>query len=114
MSELKYKRVLLKLSGEALAGETKFGVNEITIGNYPRKIDEYLAMGKPVVATRTMTMEMFREHTYLCTGLEEYQDALDKALTENNPEKTKERILFANSHSWENNVKTIYQIIDKK
>ncbi|MFH1161113.1 MAG: glycosyltransferase, partial [bacterium] len=25
--------------------------NEITRGNYPRKIDEYLAMGKPVVAT---------------------------------------------------------------
>lgn len=27
MSEAKYKRVLLKLSGEALAGEQKTGVN---------------------------------------------------------------------------------------
>ena len=27
MSEAKYKRVLLKLSGEALAGENKTGVN---------------------------------------------------------------------------------------
>ncbi len=89
-------------------------LNEITIGNYPRKVDEYLAMGKPVVATRTMTMELFREHTYLCSGLKEYQDALDKALAENSEEKRKERIAFANSHSWENNVKSIYQIIDKK
>ena len=40
MSELKYKRVLLKLSGEALAGETKFGVNEITIGKICDKIKE--------------------------------------------------------------------------
>ena len=24
-------------------------VNMMTIGNYPRKIDEYLAMGKPIV-----------------------------------------------------------------
>ena len=28
-------------------------VNDLTIGNYPRKIDEYLAMGKAVVATDT-------------------------------------------------------------
>ena len=39
MSELKYKRVLLKLSGEALAGETKFGVNEITIGKIKELVD---------------------------------------------------------------------------
>ena len=27
MSDIKYKRVLLKLSGEVLAGETKTGIN---------------------------------------------------------------------------------------
>src|SRR5690606_30175996 len=32
-------------------------VNPITVGNYPRKIDEYLALGKPAVATYTPTME---------------------------------------------------------
>ncbi|HAI83429.1 MAG TPA: glycosyl transferase family 1, partial [Chitinophagaceae bacterium] len=31
-------------------------LNEVTIGNYPRKVDEYLAMGKPVVATQTEAM----------------------------------------------------------
>ena len=36
-------------------------VNELTIGNYPIKIDEYLLMGKPVVATKTKAMEMFQE-----------------------------------------------------
>src|SRR5690606_10176909 len=36
-------------------------VNELTIGNYPRKIDEYLAMGKPVVAIRTEAMELFKD-----------------------------------------------------
>jgi hypothetical protein len=34
--------------------------NNLTIGNYPRKIDEYLAMGKPIVATSTKTMQMFK------------------------------------------------------
>lgn len=33
-------------------------VNEITIGNYPRKVDEYLALGKPVIATKTLTMDL--------------------------------------------------------
>ena len=48
MSELKYKRVLLKLSGEALAGETKFGVNEITIGKICDKIKELVDLNAEV------------------------------------------------------------------
>ena len=32
MSEIKYKRVLLKLSGEAIGGETKKGVDDETLG----------------------------------------------------------------------------------
>lgn len=88
-------------------------VNEVTIGNYPRKVDEYLAMGKPVIATRTKTMELFKDHVYLCDTLEEYKTAVEKSLTENNQEKEKQRILFAKSHSWENNVNMIYQCIQK-
>jgi glycosyltransferase involved in cell wall biosynthesis len=89
-------------------------VNEVTIGNYPRKVDEYLAMGKPVLATRTKTMELFKEHVYLCDSLDDYKEALEKALNENNQEKENQRILFAQSHSWENNVKNIYKCIQKK
>ncbi len=37
-------------------------LNPITIGNYPLKVDEYLAMGKPVVATRvTGTADYVRD-----------------------------------------------------
>jgi glycosyltransferase involved in cell wall biosynthesis len=86
-------------------------VNEITIGNYPRKVDEYLALGKPVIATRTGTMELFREHVYLCTSLSEYQDAVESALKDNCEEKSAQRILFARSHSWKNNVDNIYRRI---
>ena len=86
-------------------------VNEITIGNYPRKVDEYLAMGKPVVATRTNTMELFREHVYLCSSAGDYEAAIDRALSENNSQKSSERIRFANSHSWEKNVERIYDRI---
>lgn len=87
-------------------------LNEITIGNYPRKVDEYLAMGKPVIATKTDTMELFREHTYLCTSVEEYREAVEEALKANGPKQVKARILFARSHSWENNVNSIYKQIE--
>lgn len=83
-------------------------LNEVTIGNYPRKIDEYLAMGKPTVATRTKAMEVFAQHTYLADTKEDYLALVEKALSENTPELEKERELFAKSHTWENNVKEIY------
>jgi glycosyltransferase involved in cell wall biosynthesis len=88
-------------------------VNEITIGNYPRKIDEYLALGKPVIATHTGTMELFRDHVYLCRSLSDYQMAIEKALTENNDERARERVMFAHTHTWKNNVDRIYKHIQE-
>jgi glycosyltransferase involved in cell wall biosynthesis len=83
----------------------------LTIGNYPRKIDEYLAMGKPIIATQTKGMEMFKEYVYLGATKEDYISLTEKALAENSDELIAKRILFAKSHTWENNVKAIYNAI---
>ncbi len=48
MAEAKYKRVLLKLSGEALAGEQKTGVNAGIVGHICDKIKEVTEMGVEV------------------------------------------------------------------
>ena len=48
MSEPKYKRVLLKLSGEVLAGEQKTGVNAEIVGKICDKIKEVIKMGVQV------------------------------------------------------------------
>lgn len=89
-------------------------VNEITDGNYPLKIDEYLAMGKPTVATSTHTMRhIFANHTHLATTPEEWLSAIDRAVTEADDEElAKQRIAFAETHSWRHSVKKIYDIID--
>lgn len=89
-------------------------INPNTIGNYPLKIDEYLAMGKPIVATRTHTMEhIFKDYVYLADDLESYSLMLSKALLEEEDEQKRvARIQFAHSHSWENSVKKIYKAID--
>lgn len=48
METVKYKRVLLKLSGEALAGEDKFGVNESTINDLCKEVKKIVNMGVEV------------------------------------------------------------------
>ena len=87
--------------------------NEMTIGNYPRKIDEYLAMGKPVVATYTPAMEYFGDNTYLAPDYEEYARLIYKAIEEDSPERRQARIECANSHSWEGNIRNIEEAIQK-
>lgn len=87
-------------------------VNQLTIGNYPRKVDEYLAVGKPVVATRTETMEDFADCTYLCQSYEEYIDAITLALKQKDDEQLRQhRIDVARSHSWDNTVQRVYDAI---
>ncbi|RLD38753.1 MAG: glycosyltransferase family 1 protein [Bacteroidetes bacterium] len=87
-------------------------INDATIGNYPRKIDEYLAMGKPTVATATKAMEYFKENTYLATTHEEWITEIQKALDEDSVELQMQRTKCGMSHSWENNVKEIYKYIE--
>ncbi len=89
-------------------------VNPVTIGNYPRKIDEYLAMGKPTVATRTKAMEVFKDYTYLASSPEEYVKMISWALEENSPQKAEGRQVFASQHTWENNTKEIYKVIKRQ
>lgn len=88
-------------------------LNEVTIGNYPRKIDEYLAVGKPVVATATDAMSVFAEHVYLGKSKEDYVRLIEKALAENSEARTAARSVFASSHTWENSVGEIYKAISK-
>lgn len=89
-------------------------INEVTIGNYPRKIDEYLAMGKPVVATQTEAMSAFKEHAYLSKSKEEFAFLINKALNENSEILQRERRNFAATHTWQESVKQIYIAINFK
>jgi len=87
-------------------------LSPVTIGNYPRKIDEYLAMGKPTVATKTEAMSVFADYTYLAENQEEYITFIEKALREDNDQMRQERKDFASGHTWENNVLEIFKAIE--
>src|SRR5574343_19078 len=89
-------------------------ISQVTIGNYPRKIAEYLAMGKPVIATSTPFMEaIFNKHTYLAKNPADYIRLIEVALQEDNKERQEERRRFAAEHTWENSVAEIYHAIEK-
>lgn len=88
-------------------------INDATMGNYPRKIDEYLALGKPTVASATKAMDYFKEYTYLGEKPEDYVELVQEALDKNTPDLEHKRRTFGLSHSWENNVNEIYNCILK-
>lgn len=88
-------------------------VNPITDVNYPLKIDEYLALGKATVATKTTFMDYFKEYTYLASSKEEFVDKVAQALEEDTAQLREGRIDFASTHTWENFVGKIYNHIEE-
>lgn len=86
-------------------------VNQLSIGNYPRKIDEYLAMGKAVVATKTEGMLMFEDYVCLAEDKYEFAKNIDYLLKNDNKELSETRIKFANSHSWENSINMMASLL---
>ena len=83
-------------------------INDITRGNYPRKADEYLAMGKPLVATATEGMKMFAPWCFLCLSKEEYTEKINYIInhqeTANNNAIKQGRKQFALQHTWKESI----------
>lgn len=89
-------------------------VNEITIGNFPLKIVEYLALGKPVVAIETNTMnELFSEVTYIANTKKKFNSLLEKAINEDNEDKAKQRIEFTKQFGWNEVANNVLSVINK-
>lgn len=87
--------------------------NEITAVNYPRKIDEYLTVGKPTVATWTPTMqEVFGDMVFLAKTHEDYLRLLPKAIESDSLDIQTTRRNFAASHTWKDNIDALFQAIN--
>lgn len=87
-------------------------LNEMTIGNYPRKLDEYFYFGKPVVARKTeFTLEL-KELVYQYDNEEEFLQMLDLALLEDiHSPKREKRKKISMGNTWENSVHQIIETI---
>ena len=74
---------------------------EINKNVYPLKINEYLAVGVPVVITRFADLPEFSEFVSCASNKEEFRNSLVEVLKNDNSAQIKRRIEFARSNSWE-------------
>lgn len=85
--------------------------NEFNRHTNPMKLYEYLAAGKPVVATPGAGLEEFRDLIYLAAKPEDFNQALIRALSENNEELSRLRRQRAERESWHTRVNLMLEKI---
>ncbi|NVJ46274.1 MAG: glycosyltransferase [Cytophagia bacterium] len=93
------------------AGLIPFVKNKLTEAIYPLKINEYLAMGKPVVASNFSDLSDFSKVAEIVDSKEEFLKAIKKSIKYNSRIKTQKRIDFAKQNSWEKRAKEFAKAI---
>jgi glycosyltransferase involved in cell wall biosynthesis len=90
-----------------------FLLNKLTSSIYPLKINEYLATGKPVVATNfSVDIRGFSDVVYIADSQEEFLEKLNLAIAENDEQKVTQRFAVAQSNTWTERVNQFWEIVE--
>lgn len=81
-------------------GLIPFKKNGLTAGIYPLKINEYLAMGTPVVSTDFADLSDFEDVAFIGRTPDEFATLIQEALLQNDHVAIDRRKAFARSNSW--------------
>jgi GT2 family glycosyltransferase/glycosyltransferase involved in cell wall biosynthesis len=73
----------------------------LTDATNPVKLFEYLAAGKPVVASELGELTYYRDQVRLVANRAEWLDALESAMRPASPDVVAARVAFARENSWE-------------
>ncbi|MEK6797425.1 MAG: glycosyltransferase [Planctomycetota bacterium] len=80
----------------------------------PVKLKEYLTLGKPVVSTPFRELSVCGAPCYVARGPEAFADAVDRALSEDNELRRRERREWARGHSWEAKFATVLRLLRER
>ena len=97
-------------------GLVPYRLSEYTANVYPTKLNEYLAMGTPVVATDLAEIRRFNaDHgdiVAIASDAPAYVDAIRRALAGTSPADRARRIAVARENSWTTRIGEMSQLID--
>jgi O-antigen biosynthesis protein len=92
-----------------------FRDSELTRSVNPVKLYEYLARGKPVVATATPALASFADVCRLAGNRSEFLEELDRALQEQGETRermARERVRFAGENTWQHRTDQVLRIVE--
>ena len=81
---------------------------------FPLKFFEYLASGKPVVATKLPNLEEFNDLIYFAEGYKGWIEKIDCAINRDSKEEKEKRIQYAKKNAWDDRVNFIKSKIEEK
>ncbi len=85
--------------------------NTITESVNPLKLYEYLAFGKPVVATNNFDFGDSKDLIYLAENNQDFIQKIETALKENNVEKKHHRMNWARHNTWDQRIIQILNLL---
>ena len=88
--------------------------NSYTEQIYPLKLHEYLACGKPIIATNLESLKEFKEVLNFAEEPDDWIKKIDMALKIRERALEQKRIHLASQNSWDARVELIRKIIDEK
>jgi glycosyltransferase involved in cell wall biosynthesis len=88
-----------------------YRLNDATRSIYPLKLHEYMATGKPVVATAIPAVKGFRELIYVADDERHFLEQVARALKERDSDMVLRRRACAREHSWDAHVAEKLRII---
>lgn len=89
-----------------------YRIMEHTKYAYPCKLHEYLASGKPVVATPLPELVPFQDVIELAPSPSEFVQRIREALVNDSPDKIEKRLCVARQNTWDQRVATMKDAID--
>lgn len=89
-----------------------YRLNDATRSIYPLKLHEYLATGKPVVATAIPAVESFRNLIYVAENENQFVELVARALKEKDPDLILRRQACAREHNWEAHVAEKLRLVE--